>query len=153
MRTQALSFIVSIISESTLEIKSITPETSLEYAIIYIDDLYGHLLILCVCVCVSGNLGSTLSSSTSTRGARLYFSRDGGFTWAEVRSGLYEFQFAALGSVVVAVQKNRYVRSVWWTCDEGATWQASTFVDSNFPRGIIVIGMRTEAGEKARHVT
>ena len=99
----------------------------------------------------AGNLGSSLSYSSFN--TRLYFSRDGGFTWAEVRTGQYEFQFAALGSVVVAVLKRWLVTYVVWTCDEGATWQTSRFVDSNFPRGIVVIGMRTEAGEKARHVT
>lgn len=99
----------------------------------------------------AGNLGSALS--TSTRSARLYFSRDGGFTWAEVQSRLWEFQFAALGSVVVAVKKRRLATNVLWSCDEGATWSTSNFVDSQFPRGIYVIGMRTEAGEKSRHVT
>ena len=99
----------------------------------------------------AGNLGSSLSYSSYN--TRLYFSRDGGFTWAEVRRGQYEFQFAALGSIVVAVLKRRLVTYVVWTCDEGAIWQTSTFVDSDFPRGIVVIGMRTEAGEKARHVT
>ena len=103
-----------------------------------------------VCVC-AGNLGSTLSSSTWR--TRLYFSRDGGFTWAEVRRGLYEFQFAALGSIVVAVQKRSYVRNVLWSCNEGATWNSSSFVSNDFRFGIVVIGMRTEAGEKARHVT
>ena len=103
-----------------------------------------------MCVC-AGNLGSTLSSST--RNARLYFSRDGGFTWVEVRRGLYEFQFAALGSIVVAVQKRTNVSTVVWTCDEGATWQTSSFVDSDFPQGIVVVGMRTETGQKTRYVT
>lgn len=98
-----------------------------------------------------GNLGGALSSST--RSARLYFSRDGGFTWAEVRYNLWEFQFAGLGSVVVAVRKRRLTKQVLWSCDEGATWTTSSFVDSQFPRGIVVIGMRTEAGEKSRHVT
>jgi len=102
-------------------------------------------------IMAQGNLGSTLSSST--RDARLYFSRDGGFTWAEVRTGIWEFQFAALGSVVVAVQKRTRVSQVLWTCDEGATWNSSRFISDVYPFGIVVIGMRTESGEKSRHVT
>ena len=37
-----------------------------------------------------------------------------------------------------------------WSCDEGASWNQSTFTNLTDFR---VIGMRTERGEKARHVT
>ena len=108
-------------------------------------------MILVVFIYLTGNLGSTLSSST--RDSRLYFSRDGGFTWAEVRTGRWEFQFAALGSVVVAVRKQQLINSVLWTCNEGATWNTTSILTDEFPRGIVVVGMRTEIGEKSRHVT
>ncbi len=70
-----------------------------------------------------------------------------------MQTNLWEFQFAGLGSVVVAVRKRSLTRSVLWSCNEGATWTSANFVDNQFTRGIVVIGMRTEAGEKSRHVT
>ena len=96
-----------------------------------------------------GNLGSSLSGSRSS--VRLYFSRDGGFTWFEVNSGFWEFQFAALGSVIVTVRKRAYTNTIKWSCDEGRSWQTDTFTDTAF--GVVVIGMLTEREEKARHVT
>ena len=96
-----------------------------------------------------GNLGSSLSGSS--RDVRLYFSRDGGFTWFEVGTGFWEFQFAALGSVVVTVQKRRSTSTVRWSCDEGHSWEVTQYTNSSF--GITVVGMLTEREEKARHVT
>ena len=96
-----------------------------------------------------GNLGSSLSGSTSN--VRLYFSRDGGFTWFEVGTGFWEFQFAALGSVVVAVKKRVTTSTIQWSCDEGHTWEITDFSSTGFR--ISVIGMLTEREEKALHVT
>lgn len=93
-----------------------------------------------------GNLGASLSTSS----VRLYFSRDGGFTWFEVDTGFWEFQFAALGSVVVSVRKRRLTNTIKWSCDEGRSWQLTQFTNTT---GIYVIGMLTEREEKARHVT
>ena len=95
-----------------------------------------------------GNLGSSLSSSG--RDVRLYFSRDGGFTWFEVASGSWEFQFAALGSVIVMVRKRVSTNFIRWSCDEGHTWERTTFSNGY---SMYVIGMFTEREEKARHVT
>lgn len=96
-----------------------------------------------------GNLGSSLTSSS--RDVRLYFSRDGGFTWFEVATGSWEFQFAALGSVVVMVRKRVYTSYIRWSCDEGHSWTRTDFSNNGF--SVIVIGMLTERDEKARHVT
>lgn len=96
-----------------------------------------------------GNLGSSLSSSS--RDVRLYFSRDGGFTWFEVATGSWEFQFAALGSVIVMVRKRVPTNSILWSCDEGHSWNETIF--SNNANRVNVIGMLTEREEKARHVT
>ena len=97
-----------------------------------------------------GNLGSSLSGSP--RNVHLYFSRDGGFTWFEVGTGFWEFQFAALGSVVVAVRKRVTTSTIQWSCDEGHTWKFDNFTRQSGLR-ISVIGMLTEREEKARHVT
>ena len=84
---------------------------------------------------------------------RLYFSRDGGFTWLEVDRGRKDFQFAAQGAVVVAINLSQYTSYVRWSCDEGATWEAVPFINSNRTRSIYVVGMLTERGERALHVT
>lgn len=96
-----------------------------------------------------GNLGSSLSASR--RNLRLYFSRDGGFSWFEVDIGSWEFQFAALGSVIVTVRKQTRTNIIKWSCNEGRSWTDTQFSNSTF--GMNVIGMLTEREEKARHVT
>ena len=58
----------------------------------------------------AGNLGSSLDSSSR----RLYFSHDGGFTWQDVEENFWEFQFAALGSIVVTIPKWRPTDYVRW---------------------------------------
>ena len=94
----------------------------------------------------SGNFGSRLASNYR----RLYFSRDGGFTWAEVQRGFWQFEIAALGSIVVAVKANSRVSNVLWSCDEGASWYTANFVAGSSTR---VLGISTEEGERSRHVT
>jgi hypothetical protein len=98
-----------------------------------------------------GNLGSSLSGSTSN--VHLYFSRDGGFTWFEVGTGFWEFQFAALGSIVVTVKKRVQTSTIQWSCDEGHTWEITNFASQSGGFGVTVIGMLTEREEKALHVT
>ncbi len=83
---------------------------------------------------------------------RQYFSRDGGFTWLEVDSGYRQFQFAALGAIVASVGVFQYTSSVKWSCNEGANWTTVNFLDIGTAR-VQVIGMLTEPGERALHVT
>ena len=85
---------------------------------------------------------------------RLYFSQDGGFTWSEVDSGLWQFQFAGQGAVVAAIRRYRYTSSVNWSCNEGRTWDTVNFLGSDSQlTSIQSIGMLTERGERALHVT
>lgn len=85
---------------------------------------------------------------------RLYFSRDGGFTWFEVDRYYWQFQFAGQGAIVAAIRMYTLTSSVRWSCDEGYSWQDVSFLDANSTaERIIVIGMLTEFGEKALHVT
>ncbi len=99
---------------------------------------------------VAGNLGDSISNSATL--ARVYLSRDGGFTWAEVEAGRWEFQFLALGSIIVMVQKRALVDEFKWSCDEGATWMENKLEDVSIPR-VAVIGMKTEIGERPRIVS
>jgi len=119
------------------------------------DRLYGYQSILSQdsaigLIMAQGNLGPALQRYSYSI-QRLYFSHDGGFTWQEVAQRFWQFQFAALGSIVVTVQmyQRNGVDHVRWSCDEGASWNETSFVDSS----IRVVGMLTERGEKARHVT
>jgi len=96
-----------------------------------------------------GNTGPSLSQSPA--GARVYLSRDGGFTWVELQSGRWEFQFLALGSIIVMVRKQFLVDEFVWSCDEGQSWQSGVLEDTPRAR-IAVIGMKTEIGEKPRFV-
>lgn len=83
----------------------------------------------------------------------MYFSRDGGFTWSEVNTGYWRFQFAAQGAIVAAIKVYQSTSSVLWSCDEGNTWQEVEFLTNSELRSIRVIGMLTERGERALHVT
>lgn len=97
---------------------------------------------------ILGNIGSTLNPLSS----RIYFSRDGGFTWAEVEVGRWEFRFLALGSIIVMARKRAIVDDFKWSCDEGATWTTSKLEEVPNDR-IVVIGMQTEVGERPRFVS
>ena len=94
-----------------------------------------------------GNLGSSLSGRS--RETRLYFSRDGGFTWFEVATGRWEFRFAALGSIVVTIKKNVFTNAVRWSCNEGSSWKEAVFAPNT--SGINVIGLITDIKERNRH--
>lgn len=70
-----------------------------------------------------------------------------------MESGSYQFQFAALGAVVVSIGTGQQVSSVSWSCDEGDSWSDVEFLDRSNRASIRVVGMLTERGEKALHVT
>jgi len=80
-------------------------------------------------------------------------SRDGGFIWTEVGTGYWHFQFAAQGSIVAAVRKYRYVNTLQWSCNEGLDWNTVHFLGNANASAVSVIGMLTEPGERALHVT
>ena len=83
----------------------------------------------------------------------LYSSRDGGFTWTLVVQGRKQFQFAGLGSVVVWVDQRTPTSYLDWSCDEAQTQEEVGFLTNSDLEAIIVVGMLTEKGEKARHAT
>lgn len=97
--------------------------------------------------------GSIIFSPSVFQQLNLYFSRDGGFTWFEVESGYWQFQFAAQGAIVAAIKKFRPTSEVTWSCDEGGSFSPVSFLTHSTLRSIRVIGMLTEPGEKALHIT
>lgn len=101
-------------------------------------------------IMATGNLGNSLVSAVSQY--RQYFSRDGGFTWLEVDSGYRQFQFAGLGAIVTSVTVFTNTDSVKFSCNEGSNWTTVSFLLSN-QSGVRVVGMLTEPGERALHVT
>lgn len=82
---------------------------------------------------------------------RQYFSRDGGFTWLEVQTGYKQYQFAAQGAIVASVSVFQPTSSADWSCDEGTSWNDVGFVEEG--SNVHVVGMLTEPGERALHVT
>ena len=83
----------------------------------------------------------------------LYSSRDGGFTWTKLDNGFKHFRFAGLGSVVVWVDYRRTASYADWSCHEGLNAHTFNFLYNSTLETIFVVGMLTERGEKARHVT
>ena len=71
----------------------------------------------------------------------------------QVDAGRKQFQFAGLGSVVVWVDQRRTASYVDWSCDEAQTEEKVSFLTNSDLDMITVVGMLTEKGEKARHVT
>ncbi len=69
-------------------------------------------------------------------------------------SGYWQFQFAGQGAIVAAIRMFTLTSSVSWSCDEGNQWEDVSFLDANSTvQNILVIGMLTEFGERALHIT
>lgn len=68
-------------------------------------------------------------------------------------TGYRQFEFAAQGAIVASVNVFQYTSEVKWSCDEGVTWTSEDFLAGSNLTGVSVIGMLTEPGERALHVT
>lgn len=68
-------------------------------------------------------------------------------------TGYRQFEFAAQGAIVASVSVFEYTSTVKWSCDEGVTWIEEEFLVGSNLTGISVVGMLTEPGERALHVT
>jgi len=53
----------------------------------------------------------------------------------------------------VWVDYRRYATNADWSCNEGLSSQSFNFLYNSTLERIFVVGMLTERGEKARHVT
>lgn len=53
----------------------------------------------------------------------LYISRDGGMNWRSVKPGVFIYEIGDHGSIIVIAAKNKPVKEVEFSWDEGLTWE------------------------------
>jgi Sortilin, neurotensin receptor 3,/Sortilin, neurotensin receptor 3, C-terminal len=74
-----------------------------------------------------GNVGDSLGSKSED--SSTFFSRDGGISWKEVKKGNYLWKFGDQGSVLVLVEELKSTRVIYFSVDEGETWEEYQFSD------------------------
>ena len=73
-----------------------------------------------------GNVGEFLTSKDD---ADTFLSRDGGITWKSVKKGRYMWEYGDAGSVIVIVPESSPTRVLYYSTDEGETWEEYKFSD------------------------
>lgn len=71
-----------------------------------------------------GNVGEHL---TPLHDGSTFFTKDGGITWKEIRKGYYMWEFGDQGSIIVIVNGRDNTNVVYYTLDEGDTWNEYKF--------------------------
>lgn len=71
-----------------------------------------------------GNVGEYLTGKDD---ANTYLTRDGGVTWKEVKKGNYLWEFGDSGSIIALVQNNQPTNILYYTLDEGESWNEYKF--------------------------
>ncbi|KAG1800646.1 uncharacterized protein BJ212DRAFT_1497985, partial [Suillus subaureus] len=66
-----------------------------------------------------GNVGDALAPYTESN---TFLSRDGGFTWEEVRRGAHLWKFGDSGSVIMIVNDQEPTDHILFTTDQGLRW-------------------------------
>lgn len=74
-----------------------------------------------------GNVGPELGPYKE---GNTFITRDGGVSWNEVFKGTFMWEYGDQGSIIVIVQEDVAVNSVYYTLDEGKTWTEYQFGDS-----------------------
>lgn len=72
----------------------------------------------------TGNVGRSLKPYEE---CDTFFTRDGGFSWEEMRKGTHLWEFGDHGSVIVLVDDTQPTDSVEYTLDQGLTWHVYHF--------------------------
>ena len=75
----------------------------------------------------TGNVGTYLSNRLDQ--VNTYLSRDGGLTWSEVRKGSYIYEIGDHGGIIVLASDNVATDSIFFSSDEGLTWESLKFAD------------------------
>lgn len=76
----------------------------------------------------TGNVGKYLSMREDE--VNTYMSRDGGLTWIEVRKGSYIYEIGDHGALIVMADNRQATDTVYYTWNEGRSWEALTFTSS-----------------------
>lgn len=104
-----------------------------------------------------GNVGKALAPY---RDSDTFLTRDGGFTWEEVRKDAHKWEFGDQGSLIVIVNDEEPTNMVSYTQDEGLTWKEFNFgqsirvskiitVPEDTHRKFILFGASPSSSEKA----
>ena len=75
-----------------------------------------------------GNVGASLGSKEE---ADTFITRDGGITWDLVKKGNYMWEFGDQGSIIAIVRERVATKEIFYSLDEGASWMAYQFSDSD----------------------
>lgn len=73
-----------------------------------------------------GNVGDELTGFSN---GDTFLTTDGGLKWKEVRKGQYLWEYGDQGSIIVIVDRAQPTDMVYYTLDEGETWQEYKFGD------------------------
>ncbi|KAL2005236.1 hypothetical protein VTN00DRAFT_2446 [Thermoascus crustaceus] len=73
-----------------------------------------------------GNVGEYLAPRDESD---TFITRDGGLTWKSVKKGRYMWEYGDQGSVIVIVEESKPTKVVYYSLDEGDTWEEFQFSD------------------------
>jgi len=71
-----------------------------------------------------GNVGKKLGQLGD---ADTFITRDGGINWVEVKKGVHMWEYGDHGSIIVIVKEREAVDTVYYTLDEGRSWEPYKF--------------------------
>ncbi|EYE93807.1 vacuolar protein sorting/targeting protein 10 [Aspergillus ruber CBS 135680] len=74
-----------------------------------------------------GNVGDSLGRADN---ADTFLTRDGGITWKSVKKGRYHYEYGDAGSVIVIVSDHKPTKVLYYTLDEGDTWEEFQFSET-----------------------
>lgn len=75
-----------------------------------------------------GNVGQHLRAKSE---GDVFITRDGGIEWHSVRKGSYMWEYGNQGSIIVIVEEKKATKLVYYTRDEGRTWEHYQFSESD----------------------
>ncbi|KAI9806669.1 MAG: hypothetical protein M1825_006126 [Sarcosagium campestre] len=73
-----------------------------------------------------GNIGANLEDKSK---GNTFMTRDGGFTWNMIKEGQYTWEYGDQGSIIAIVDEAAPTDVVWYSLDEGQTWEQHQFHD------------------------
>ncbi|KUI60044.1 Vacuolar protein sorting/targeting protein 10 [Cytospora mali] len=73
-----------------------------------------------------GNVGQYLGPLND---ADTYMTSDAGLSWKQVKKGRWQWLYGDQGSIIVLVPIDEKTKSVWYTMDEGKTWDEYQFAE------------------------
>ncbi|KAK2759029.1 vacuolar protein sorting/targeting protein PEP1 [Arachnomyces sp. PD_36] len=75
-----------------------------------------------------GNVGEYLSLKSE---GNTFMTRDGGISWTMVKKGSYMWEYGNQGSIIVIVEESTPTKVLYYTLDEGKSWEEYKFSDTD----------------------